>query len=61
MKFSPKCSTKTFGMIYFILGSFCTFFNWVRPSLRPKSGLGKSLGYCAEQINMLNSDYQENY
>ena len=27
-KFSPKCITKKLGMIYTILGSFCSFLNW---------------------------------
>ena len=40
MKFSPKCRTKTFGMIYTILGSFCSVLNWegtiIRPQIRPR-------------------------
>ena len=28
MKFSTKCRTKKLGMIYTILLSFCSFFNW---------------------------------
>ena len=27
MKFSPKCRIKKLGMIYTILGSFCSFLN----------------------------------
>ena len=36
MKFSPKCRSKKLGMIYTILGSFCSFFNWKRADIRPK-------------------------
>ena len=39
MKLSPKCRTKKLGMVYIILGSFCSFLN----REGPKSGLGKSL------------------
>ena len=44
MKFSSKCRAKKLGMIYTILGSFSSFFNWegaVIDSL--KSVKGKSL------------------
>ena len=30
-------------MIYNILGSFCSSFNWEGASIHPESGLGKSL------------------
>ena len=43
MKFSPKCRTKKLGMIYNILGSFCSFCNWEGLLFCPKPGLGKSL------------------
>ena len=33
MKFSPKCRTNKFGMIYTILGSFSSFFNWKRADI----------------------------
>ena len=41
MKFSPKCRTKQLGMIYTILGSFCSFFNCGKglifcPKIRPR-------------------------
>ena len=40
MKFSPKCRTKILGMMYTILGSFCSFLNWegadIRPQIRPR-------------------------
>ena len=40
MKFSPKCRTKKLGIIYTILGSFCSFFNCkgadIRPQIRPR-------------------------
>ena len=39
MKFSRKCRTKKLGMIYTILGSFCSFLNWegtyIWPQIRP--------------------------
>ena len=44
MKFSPKCRTKKFGMIYTILGSFCSFFIWegadIQPQIRPRKITG---------------------
>ena len=43
MKFTPRCKTKKFGIIYTILGSFYSVFNWDGPILGTKSGLGKSL------------------
>ena len=40
MKFSPKCRAKQLGMIYTILGSFCSYLNWegadIRPQFRPR-------------------------
>ena len=36
MKFSPKCRTKKLGIIYTILGSFCSFLNWKGPKIRPR-------------------------
>ena len=35
-KFSPKCRTKKLGMIYTILGRFCSFLNWERADIRPQ-------------------------
>ena len=45
MKFSSKCRTKKLklGIIYTILGSFCSFIIGTGPIFGPKSGLGKSL------------------
>ena len=43
MKFSPKCRTKKLGMIYTILGSFCSFLNWEGVGIRPQIVLGKAL------------------
>ena len=43
MKFSPKCRTKKLGMIYTILGSFCSFLIGEEPIFGPTSDLGKSL------------------
>ena len=43
MKILPKCRTKKLGMVYTILGSFCSFLNWERADIRSKSGLGISL------------------
>ena len=41
MKFSPKCRTKKSGMIYTILGSFCSFLNCERavilPQIKPRN------------------------
>ena len=40
MKFSPNYRTKKLGMIYTILGFFCSFFNWegadIQPQMRPR-------------------------
>ena len=36
MKFSPKCGAKKGGMIYTILGSFCSFSNWEKAKIRPQ-------------------------
>ena len=36
MKFAPKCRTNKLWMIYTILGSFHTFFNWERADTRPQ-------------------------
>ena len=40
MKFPSKCRTKKFGMIYTVLGNFCSFFNWegadIRHLVRPR-------------------------
>ena len=35
MKFPPKCRTEKLGMIYTILGSFYSFFNWDGADHRP--------------------------
>ena len=45
MKFSPKCRTKKVGMIYTILGSFPSFFNWEWAVIRPQIRLGKAVFY----------------
>ena len=37
IKCSPKCRTKKLGMIYTILGSFCSFFNWEGADIRPQA------------------------
>ena len=34
MKFSPKCRTKKLGMIYTILGRFCSFLIGMEPNIR---------------------------
>ena len=35
MKFSPKCrKSKKLGMIYTILVSLCSFFNWIGPNIK---------------------------
>ena len=44
MKFSPKCRTKKLGMIYTILGSFCSFSNWEGANIRPQIRLRKIPG-----------------
>ena len=44
MEFSPKCSTKKLGMVYTIMGRFCSFMNWegadiwhqIRPRIIPE-------------------------
>ena len=37
MKFSPKYRTKKLGMIYTILGSFCSFILFeIQPQIRPR-------------------------
>ena len=36
MKFSPKCRAMKLGMIYTILGGFCSFFNWEGADIRPQ-------------------------
>ena len=46
MKFAPKCRTKKLGMLYSILGRFCSFFNWEWANILPKSGLGESMWVC---------------
>ena len=54
MKFSPKYRTKKLGIIYTILGSFCSFLNWegavIWPQIRPK----KIPAYPGIQIRMFN-------
>ena len=41
MKFSPRCRTKKLEIIYIILGSIYSFFNWegadIRFQIRPKT------------------------
>ena len=37
MKFSPKCRSIKLGMIYTILGSFCSFLNRVGADVRPQN------------------------
>ena len=41
MKFSPKCRTKKWGVIYTILGSFCSFLNWEGTDILPQIRLRK--------------------
>ena len=49
MKFSLKSRTKKLGMIYTILGSFCSFFSVMKGLLfGPKSGLVESLAETEE-------------
>ena len=40
MKFSSNCRTKILGVIYTILGSFCSFLNWegavIGPQIMPR-------------------------
>ena len=40
IKFSPKSKSKKLGMIYIILGSFCSLLNWeeadIQPQFRPR-------------------------
>ena len=36
MKFSPNCRAKKLGIIYIILGSFGSFFNWEEAVIRAK-------------------------
>ena len=40
MKFSSKCRTQKLGMIYTVLESFCSLFNWegavIQPQIRPR-------------------------
>ena len=36
MKFSLKCRAKKLGMIYAILGSFCSFLNWEGADIQPQ-------------------------
>ena len=43
IKFSPNCRAKEFGMLFTILGSFCSFLDWKGADIRRKIGLGKSL------------------
>ena len=54
MNVSPKCRTKELGIIYSILGSFCSFFNWEGADIRPKSGLGKSLVSNSLDLDQVN-------
>ena len=35
MKFSPNCRAKVLGMLYTILGSFCSFLDWEGGDIRP--------------------------
>ena len=43
MKFPLKCRTKKLGMLYTILGSFCSFLNWKRADISPQIRLRKIL------------------
>ena len=45
MKFSQKCITKNFGMIYTIWGSFFSFFNWEGAVIRRQIRLRKILDF----------------
>ena len=55
MKFSLKCRTQILGMIYTILGSFCSFLIGKGPLLGPKSGLGKIPVFAAGQTCLCRS------
>ena len=46
MKFSPNCRAKKLGMLFNILGRFCSFFGLGRG--RYKIGIGKSLVQSAK-------------
>ena len=56
MKFPPKCKTKKLGMIYTILGSFCSLLNWkgadiwsqIRPRKIPEWIHAKLALFCQE-------------
>ena len=37
MNFSPKCRTNKLGMMYTILESFRSFFNWERADIWPQT------------------------
>ena len=43
-RFSPKCRTKKLGMIYTILGMFCSFLNWEGADIRPQISPRKIAG-----------------
>ena len=47
MKFSPKCRTKKLGKIYTVLGSFCSFFHWLRADIRSQIRPRKMAGFSA--------------
>ena len=36
VKFSPKSRTKKLGMIYTVLGCFCSFLNWKGAYIQPQ-------------------------
>ena len=50
MKFSPKFGTKRLGMIFTILGRFCSFLNSegtvIRPHIRPRKMLAMYIINC---------------
>ena len=41
MNFPLKCRTKQLGMLYTILGIFCSFLNWKRADIWPQIRLRK--------------------
>ena len=66
MKFSPKCRTKKLGMIYTILVSLCSFWNWeradIRPQIRPrKIPAGRLQSITRSQAPLDSSTYMINY
>ena len=42
MKFSPNCRSKELGVLFTILGSFCSFLDWEGADILPKNGPRKN-------------------